>query len=160
MPAVKRVNRLRTRLRTALTKSSLRRPRDVPEATGRSVNDIHSQLNRTRVSFVLQPDSVEALQSIVKRAKAEGRALSVAGGRHAMGGQQFGTDALLVDLSRMNRVLRLDPRRREVETEAGIQWPELMSALVEKQRGGPQALGIIQKQTGADRLSLGGALAA
>lgn len=77
-----------------------------------------------------------------------------------MGGQQFGTNAVLLDMSRLNRVLRFDALRREVEIEAGIQWPELVNYLVEKQRGQAQQLGIIQKQTGADRLSIGGALAA
>lgn len=77
-----------------------------------------------------------------------------------MGAQQFGTDALLLDLSRMDRVLKLDEERSVVEVEAGIQWPQLIHALIESQRGRAHQLGIIQKQTGADRLSLGGALAA
>jgi FAD/FMN-containing dehydrogenase len=137
-----------------------RRLRLWPVTTGRIVNDIHSQLNRTRVRAVIQPDSIEALQAAVRQARAEGRAICVAGGRHAMGGQQFGTDAVLLDMSLMNRVVRFDAERREVEVEAGIQWPELIHALIEAQRGRACQFGIIQKQTGADRLSLGGALAA
>lgn len=86
--------------------------------------------------------------------------ISVAGGRHAMGGQQFATDAVLLDMSRMSCVLRFDPEQREVEVEAGIEWPELVGLLVEAQRGRSQQVGIIQKQTGADQLSIGGALAA
>jgi FAD/FMN-containing dehydrogenase len=112
------------------------------------------------VRSIVYPDSIEALQSIVKKARARGQSISIAGGRHAMGGQQFGTNAVLLDMSRLNRVLRFDALRREVEIEAGIQWPELVNYLVEKQRGQAQQLGIIQKQTGADRLSIGGALAA
>lgn len=77
-----------------------------------------------------------------------------------MGGQQFGAEALLIDMSRMNRILRFDAERSEVEVEAGIQWPELIHGLIELQRGQSLQLGIVQKQTGADRLSLGGALAA
>ncbi len=129
-------------------------------ATGRVVNDIHSGLNRTRVRSIVRPDSIEALRTVIREARAEGRAVSVAGGRHAMGGQQFGSDAVLLDTSRMNRVLRFDAARREVEVEAGIQWPELVNHLIELQRGRPRQFGIIQKQTGADRLSVGGALAA
>jgi FAD/FMN-containing dehydrogenase len=160
MPAIKRVNRLRTRLSATIAKPLISRTRVWPATSTRLVNDIHSRLNRTRVSSILQPASIEALQSIVRRAKADGQMISVAGGRHAMGGQQFGTDTLLLDMSRMNRVLRLDTERREVEIEAGIQWPELISTLIEKQHDSAQALGIVQKQTGADRLSIGGALAA
>jgi FAD/FMN-containing dehydrogenase len=137
-----------------------RRLRLLPVTTGRIVNDVHSQLNRTRVRTVVQPDSIKALQAEVRKARAEGRAICVAGGRHAMGGQQFGTDAVLLDMSLMNRVIRFDAERREVEVEAGIQWPELIHALVEAQRGHTKQFGIIQKQTGADSLSVGGALAA
>jgi FAD/FMN-containing dehydrogenase len=124
------------------------------------VNDVHSRLNRTRVGEVARPDSIEALSAIVGKARARGQAVSIAGGRHAMGGQQFAADGVLLDMSRMNRVLGFDPKRQSVEVESGIQWPELIKYLVEAQRGRSVQLGIIQKQTGADRLSIGGALAA
>ncbi len=124
------------------------------------VNDIHSQLNRTRVHRVVSADSLEAVRATVRKALGEGRGLSIAGGRHAMGGQQFGTDTILLDMTAMNRVLDFDAERGEVEVEAGIQWPELIGYLVEIQKGQGQPWGIKQKQTGADRLSIGGALAA
>jgi FAD/FMN-containing dehydrogenase len=47
-----------------------------------------------------------------------------------------------------------------VEVEAGIQWPALIEGVLAAQRGVDRPWGIVQKQTGADRLSLGGALAA
>jgi len=55
-------------------------------------------------------------------------------------------------------VLDFDPNTGEIEVEAGIQWPALISYLIETQRG--QQWGIIQKQTGADRFSIGGSLSA
>lgn len=129
-------------------------------ARGRVVNDVHSGLNRTRVRSIRRPDSIEALRAVVEGARAAGRAVSVAGGQHAMGGQQFARGEVLVDTSRLDRVLRFDPSRGEIVVEAGIQWPALVSHLVEVQRGRARQFGIIQKQTGADRLSVGGALAA
>lgn len=160
MPILKRVNHESAPTRTSTAASVYRRLRSLPARADRFVNDVHSQLNRTRVRSIVCPDSIESLQLIVKKARAHKQAISVAGGRHAMGGQQFGTNTVLLDMSRMNRVLRFDAERSEVEVEAGIQWPELVNHLVETQRGRVQQLGIIQKQTGADRLSLGGALAA
>ena len=79
-----------------------------------------------------------------------------------MGAQQFGTGAVLVDTTRLNRVLSFDPAVGLIEVEAGIQWPELIGYLVAAQQGQPwpQQWGIAQKQTGADRLSIGGSLAA
>src|SRR2546426_11093570 len=93
-------------------------------------------------------------------ARQEGRPLGIAGGRHAMGGQQFGSETTLVDMGSMNRVIGFDGARGLIDVEAGVQWPELMRHLVEAQQGAARAWGIRQKQTGADRLSIGGALAA
>ncbi|MGH9941918.1 MAG: FAD-binding oxidoreductase [Pyrinomonadaceae bacterium] len=130
------------------------------QARGLCVNDVHSQLNRTRVSRIAVPASLEELQDFVRGAtRGRQQSISIAGGRHAMGGQQFATDAALLDTSRMDRVLRFDPERAELEVEAGIRWPALIAHTVAAQHGQRQ-VGIRQKQTGADRLSVGGALAA
>jgi FAD/FMN-containing dehydrogenase len=130
-----------------------------PETSGFLVNDIHSQLNATRVADVVRPASVEMVQRTLERARRTRRAISVSGGRHAMGGQQFGRDAILLDLRPLNRVLSFDAQSGIVEVEAGIQWPQLVAATTRAQGEAPQ-WGIAQKQTGADRLTLGGTLAA
>jgi FAD/FMN-containing dehydrogenase len=124
------------------------------------VNDIHSQLNSTRVLKVLQPQSLDDVQRIIRFAAKNHRAISVSGGRHAMGGQQFGTDTWLIDMRKMNRVLRLDRERGILEIEAGIEWPELINGYLSLQDGKAKPWGIAQKQTGADRLTIAGTLAA
>jgi FAD/FMN-containing dehydrogenase len=129
-----------------------------------SVNDTHSRLNTTRVDRIALVDSEATLRSALAAARVEGNAVCIAGGRHAMGGQQFATGAVLLDMRGMNRIVALDAERGIVEAEAGIQWPELVEGLIEMQAGSSSPSsshwGIIQKQTGADRLTLGGALAA
>ncbi len=133
----------------------------VGDSTGGTlVNDVHSRLNATRVHRVVRPTRVEEVSAAILTARREGRAVSIAGGRHAMGGQQFGTGTVLLDMTALDRVLDFDPERGEIEVEAGIQWPALIAHLVATQRGRERPWGIAQKQTGADRLSLGGALAA
>jgi FAD/FMN-containing dehydrogenase len=67
---------------------------------------------------------------------------------------------VLLDTRKLARVLKLDGERGLVEVEAGIQWPGLVEHLVRAQQGRAKQWGIHQKQTGADRLCLGGALAA
>ena len=124
------------------------------------VNDIHSQLNSTRVLEILQPHSLEDVQSIVRSARKDRKVISVAGGRHAMGGQQFGTDTLLIDIRKLSRVLNLDRKRGIIEVEAGIEWPELIDGYLSLQDGDRQPWGIAQKQTGADRLTMAGTMAA
>jgi FAD/FMN-containing dehydrogenase len=77
-----------------------------------------------------------------------------------MGGQQFCDGGLLLDMRPMNRVLGLDRERGLVEVEAGIQWPDLISELDRIQGTERSRWGIAQKQTGADRMTIGGAVAA
>jgi FAD/FMN-containing dehydrogenase len=124
------------------------------------VNDVHSQLNSTRVERVVDINSERALRKALADARAQGKPVCIAGGRHAMGGQQFAEGAVLLDTRPMREILKLDAERGIVEAEAGIQWPELVDGLLAMQRGRGQPWGIIQKQTGADRLTLGGALGA
>jgi FAD/FMN-containing dehydrogenase len=130
------------------------------KASKQIVNDVHSRLNETRVNRIVTPSSVKEVKEIVQEAQKEGRAISIAGGRHAMGGQQFGTDTILLDTSNMNRVLGFDQKKGLLTVQAGIRWPELLEYLATVQNGKWPQWGIRQKQTGADRLSIGGALAA
>ncbi len=60
----------------------------VAEPEGIEVNDVQSQLNATRVNRILTPRSIDEIQAALRDARRAGRAVSVAGGRHAMGGQQ------------------------------------------------------------------------
>lgn len=129
-------------------------------AQGVTVNDIHAQLNPTLVDRVVPVDSEAALRAALAAARREGKAASIAGGRHAMGGQQFATGGILLDTRPMRKILHLDQERGIVEAEAGIAWPELIDGLIAMQAGSERPWSIIQKQTGADRLTLGGALSA
>jgi FAD/FMN-containing dehydrogenase len=118
------------------------------------VNDVHSRLNETAVDGVVAVDSVEAIQAALERARTAGKPVSIAGGRHAMGGQQFCSGGVLLDTRPLDRVLALDLERGLVEVEAGIQWPALIDALSDT------PWSIRQKQTGADDLCIGGAVSA
>jgi FAD/FMN-containing dehydrogenase len=124
------------------------------------VNDIHSQLNSTRVDRILRPKSVKDLQSAVLTAKGAKKPLSIAGGRHAMGGQQFGTSMILVDMTGLNQIVSFDPQHGLVEVQAGAFWPGFTTAYLERQQGASRQWGFAQKQTGADNISIGGTLAA
>jgi FAD/FMN-containing dehydrogenase len=120
----------------------------------RTVNDVHSRLNETVVGDVIEVDSLESIRAALVRARAEGKPVAVCGGRHAMGGQQFCSGGLLLDTHDLCRVLSRDGHRRTIEVEAGIQWPRLLKAL---ECG---SITFAQKQTGADDLSIGGAVSA
>lgn len=77
-----------------------------------------------------------------------------------MGGQQFSTGGILLDMAEFNAVESLDTAHGLVTAQSGIYWPDLMRELDERQLGDAAPWCIRQKQTGADRISLGGSLAA
>ena len=125
-----------------------------------TLNDIHSQLNRTTMRRVATPRTATEVQQAIAAARDEGGSISVAGGRHAMGGQQFLDGGVLLDARGLGRILELDVERGLARVEAGMMWDDLVRGLREMQRGNARRWSIVQKQTGADRLSIGGALAA
>ena len=131
-----------------------------PATAALTVNDIHSQLNETRIAGIRRPRSFEDVRRVVREARDAGLPLAVCGGKHAMGGQQFAEGGLLVDMSDLNWIGPFDAKRGLLEVGAGIQWPALLDALDAIQGGSDRAWTIAQKQTGADRLSIGGAVAA
>jgi len=122
------------------------------------VNDTHSALNQTSVSRVLEPRRPSAVADAVTRARRLGEPLAISGARHAMGGQQFLTGGTLLDMRHLNSVRWFDRSRALLEVEAGITWPDVIRGYLAMQRGPGRAYGIRQKQTGADRLTLGGAV--
>jgi FAD/FMN-containing dehydrogenase len=124
------------------------------------VNDIHSALNATQVARIHQPRSIADICSAIADAERQGFPVAVCGGRHAMGGQQFAADAVLLDMRQMRRVLAFDAAAGLIEAEAGIEWPELIGHLDSIPCPDGRRWSIRQKQTGADRLSLGGCLSA
>lgn len=133
---------------------------EVVDSGGVLVNDIHSQLNPTHVRKIVRPVSADELSTAINVGRAGGHGISVAGGRHAMGGQQFGEGTIHIDTRSMNRVLDFDSSRGIIRIESGIQWPALIEYLNAAGTESGKAWSIIQKQTGADRLCLGGALGA
>src|SRR5436190_7018191 len=122
------------------------------------VNDVHSQLNRTRVRELLTPRTRDELAEIMRAASQKSLRISVSGCRHSMGGQQFATDSICIDTRSLDRVISFDQEHGLIELEAGIQWPKLIRGYLDAQTGRQKQWGIAQKQTGADTFTLGGSL--
>lgn len=131
-----------------------------PNPTGQFVNDVHSQLNPTWVSEILVPRSAQEIQATIEHLRQSGQAIAIAGGRHAMGAQQFAAHAPLLDTRGLDRVIDFNRDTGLIEVEAGMMWPELVNFLTTAQRGSDTYWTIVQKQTGADRFTLGGSLSA
>lgn len=126
----------------------------------RELNDVHSQLNPTMVAFVERPLTLAELQVAIANARKRGLRISVAGGRHAMGGQQFAAGSVHVDTTGLTRVLHADADNGLLHIEAGADWPQIMDATHKMVAASGIAWGIRQKQTGVDAVTLGGSISA
>jgi FAD/FMN-containing dehydrogenase len=123
------------------------------------VNDVQSKANPTYVTEILTPTSLDAIFAAVNKANRSGNPISIAGGRHAMGSQQFGTETSLIDMCSFNQVVHFDKTKGLIKVESGIMWPELIEYLHKTQVNEPEPWGIRQKQTGVDLVTIGGSLA-
>jgi FAD/FMN-containing dehydrogenase len=122
------------------------------------LNDIHSRLNATTPAEIHKPTTVEQIQALVKKAAADGQAVGICGAKHSMGGQQFISGGIQLDLSEFKKVIGLDSERGIVTAQAGIFWPALIDWLLANQPEGIGGWGIRQKQTGGDEMSIGGGM--
>ena len=71
----------------------------IPEHdAGLLVNDVHSQLNATGSASIVKPRTLDELRARSPARRRQADPISVAGGRHAMGGQQFGEATCSIDM--------------------------------------------------------------
>jgi len=112
------------------------------------VNDIHSRLNPTFVQRVIRADSQQTLHEMIGLAAKRDKQICIAGGRHAMGAQQFGTETWMLDTRDLDQVLEFDPENGTVTVEAGIQWPELIRHLLRTQQGQDKQWGSSRSRPG------------
>jgi len=122
------------------------------------VNDVHSRLNQTRMQGWQQPTDRRDVVEAIKHAHEQGIPIIASGGRHAMGGQQFCTDGILLDTRLLNAVIGFDQEHGLLRIGAGATWPKVIAGI--RERDPTNRWAIIQKQTGADDLTLGGSISA
>ena len=122
------------------------------------LNDVQSRLNRTKTARIVRPQTSEAIRNEIRKAAADGIAVCPSGSLHSMGGQQFAASGVSMSSSELKEIGPLDRDGRTVWVQSGVTWPELVRWLHGAQSGTAGTLSIIQKQTGADEMTLGGAL--
>src|SRR5437762_2186703 len=79
------------------------------------LNDIHSQLNRTRVRALLRPRTQNELHETLRSLASKRDSFSTCGSRHSMGGQQFLSDGICVDMRSIAEVRRFDQQNGLIE---------------------------------------------
>jgi hypothetical protein len=83
-------------------------------------------------SAVVKPKNTEEVQALVQFAnKTLTPLIPSSSGIHFLGATLPEHGGVIVDLSRMNKILEIDPRNRKVKIEPGVTWHQLQEALKE-----------------------------
>jgi FAD/FMN-containing dehydrogenase len=94
---------------------------------GGTLNDA-SCLSRTPVYGVVAVREIDDVRAALAFARDNGLKVSVAGVRHSMGGQAFARDAVVLDMTRLNR-MSLDAQARTLTVQSGATWHDVQRFL-------------------------------
>ena len=122
------------------------------------LNDIQSKLNPTKIGKLLTPKSFGEISKLVLETSQRGKSISIAGSMHSMGGQQFSSNDFCVSTRGFSQIDRIGDDFNQVRVQSGVVWPQLVQRLKSNQDDSHRPMTIIQKQTGADDLTIGGAI--
>ena len=122
------------------------------------LNDVQSKINKTNIAAYEKPDSIEKLGQLISNQSKNGNKICPSGKLHSMGGQQFITYGMVISNEYFQKIQNLHPISKTVQVGSGVTWSMLTQRLAAIQKSEQTPLSIIQKQTGADELSLGGAI--
>jgi len=85
------------------------------------------RLYPTQVMEVVHAREVSDLQRVIWRAAAEKLEVSLSGKRHSQGGHVFYKGAVVLDMTRFNKILRLDKERKIVTVQSGATWEDVQN---------------------------------
>jgi FAD/FMN-containing dehydrogenase len=94
---------------------------------GGSINDA-SCLNRTFVLGLVQVATADDVRNALQFARQSRVKVSIAGVRHSMGGHAFARNAIVLDMTRFNR-MSLDAEQRVLTVQAGATWHDIQTYL-------------------------------
>lgn len=78
-----------------------------------------SQTSITPIAALHKPTSIAQLQTLVV---SSNKPIAVAAGRYSQGGQIAYPDGIVIDITDLNKVVRLDTTNKEITVETGITW--------------------------------------
>ena len=71
-------------------------------------------------AYVYRPTSVEEIRSVFEEARASGRKVTLRGAGRSYGDGNIGAESLLIDITRMNRILAWDSASGIIDCESGV----------------------------------------
>ena len=105
--------------------------------------------------YVVQPSTVGQVEDIFKEAKAKGQKVALRGGGQSYGDASIGQESILLDCSKLNRVLAWDGETGIIDVEPGVTiedlwqyvvadgwWPPVVSGTMRPTLAGAAAMNI------------------
>jgi len=100
---------------------------DEPETLDKYSKD-KSFVQPRRPTVVVYPKNAEEVQKIVKYANQTMTAITPRSSKVSFYGAGIPMQGgIIVDLSRMNKVLEIDPRNKKVKVEPGVTWAQVQA---------------------------------
>jgi decaprenylphospho-beta-D-ribofuranose 2-oxidase len=81
--------------------------------------------------YVYRPTSVEGIEAVFELARSTGRAVTFRGSGNSYGDGATGAENLVVDMTRMNRILEWDPQTGIITIEPGVSIEQLWQYIIE-----------------------------
>src|SRR5947209_6294721 len=94
---------------------------------GGTINDV-TGVNRTSIYGILQIKSEDELRNTLHFARQHKLTVSIAGAKHSMGGQEFATDALVLDMRGFNQ-MSVDVKSKILTVQSGAIWHHILEYL-------------------------------
>ena len=91
---------------------------------GGTINDV-TGVNRTAIYGIIHIQSEDDLRGALQLARQQKLTVSIAGAKHSMGGQEFATDALVLDMRGLNQ-LSIDTKSKLLTVQSGAIWHHIL----------------------------------
>ncbi|MBW8348308.1 FAD-binding oxidoreductase [Bacillus sp. IITD106] len=82
-----------------------------------------------KVKEVVKGQEIEQMQTLLQEAKEKDLKISIAGKQHSQGGHTYYKDAIVLDMTTYNRVIKVDPDEKLVTVQSGATWADVQEAI-------------------------------
>ncbi|MFK2824606.1 FAD-binding oxidoreductase [Bacillus sp. B190/17] len=83
----------------------------------------------TTVKSIKQAEGERQLQTIIRQAKQTGDKISIAGVQHSQGGQTYYPNAIMIDMTRYNKILEFHPQKQTITVQSGATWDDIQQRI-------------------------------
>lgn len=85
------------------------------------------RLLHIKMKSVKSSDSLDDIQSIVRKANRKDEKISIAGMQHSQGGQTLYPGGIMLDMKKYNKILNLDEKNKLITVQSGVTWADIQS---------------------------------